>query len=504
MECFKKKIVENPLIVQILDAFYDGVAILDNKLNFLYYNNALKEITGLTDAELSRGMIRLTQEGRVKNSAGIPCLENKCKYTTLVKGQHGSRILVTAVPVLNEQDEVIYISVNVRSLTGLNFLGYELEEKNKLSHSPTIYYNYRFKKIRELLDSVDLHDFVVASQPMLEMMETIFRLARYDINILLEGETGVGKTRIAKIIHKFSQRKNNAFVDINVGAIPGSLFESTFFGYEPGAFTGGQKEGKTGIVESAEGGTLFLDEIENLPLEIQGKILKLIDEKRYYKVGGNKILTADIRLIAGSNISLYNLSKEGKFRTDLFYRLNELNFIILPLRERKEDIPALIGSIQNNFLKKYGFVKHIENDAMELLINYNFPGNIRELKNIIENIFLLDDSLIINGYIMEKHLNSRVGITISNIDSNKYISDINSKSLLSHDDPSDHSIRFHDKGIKNIKDKLMQEELEKLLKLYYKHKSTYKVARELGISQATVWRKLRAYIKKTKSDSLPL
>jgi transcriptional regulator with PAS, ATPase and Fis domain len=487
---FKKQILENPLTVQILDAFYDGVAILDSNLNFLYVNDALKKITALSDADLSHDVHHLFNAGKIKTSAAINALEKKCKYTTLVKGLHGDRILVTATPVFKKQDEIIYLVVNCRSLTGLNYLGYELEREKKQALSPLSYNDFKFRKIREQLDNAGFPDFVVASPPMLEMMEAMIRLARYDTTVLLEGETGVGKTRIARIIHKFSQRKSDVFVDINIGSIPVSLFESTLFGYEGGAFTGGQKEGKVGLVESAAGGTLFMDEIENLPLEVQGKILNLIDEKKYYRVGGNKALAADVKLIAGSNISLQRMSKEGKFRPDLFYRLNELNFIVPPLRERKEDIPILIDYYQKKLYKKYGIVKQIDDSANDYLVNYKFKGNVRELKNVLEKIYFKEDGYVVDRKIIEKYIKNESdphsSIGVVGINEEGVVQELNGKyeKLPMESD-------FGSVGLGRMKEELAKKDAERIVQLYVKYNSTYKVAKELNISQSTVWRKLR-------------
>ena len=489
---FKRQVLENPLTVQILDAFYDGVAILDRNLNFLYVNDALKKITSFSDADFSQDVQHLVSAGKIKISAAINALEKKCKYTTLVKGRHGDRILVTATPVFKEQDEIIYLVVNCRSLTGLNYLGYELEREKKQALSPPSYNDFKFRKIREQLDNAGFPDFVVASPPMLEMMEAMIRLARYDTTVLLEGETGVGKTRIARIIHKFSQRKSDVFVDINIGSIPVSLFESTLFGYEGGAFTGGQKEGKVGLVESAAGGTLFLDEIENLPLEVQGKILNLIDEKKYYRVGGNKVLLADVKLIAGSNVSLQRMSKEGKFRPDLFYRLNELNFIVPPLRERKEDIPILANTVQNNLFKKYGFNKQLERDAMDFLLKYEFKGNIREFKNLFEKAYLQDESFIITEAVLKKFISQPSDRSERDIP-HAHQEKVDERDYSLDDRPSRLGTIPSGNGFKDLKKKLKQNEMEDMVRLYSKYRSTYKVAKELGISQPTVWRKLKSY-----------
>jgi PAS domain S-box-containing protein len=208
--------------------------------------------------------------------------------------------------------------------------------------------------------------------------------------ILIQGESGTGKEIFAQAIHNYSNRRNKPFIAINCAAIPRDLVESELFGYEEGAFTGARRGGKPGKFELAEGGTLFLDEIESLPLEAQPKLLRVLESNQLMRVGGNKIIPINVRIISSTNKDLLISIKEGNFRDDLYYRLNTANINIIPLRERKDDIPILVEYICNKIGQRLGKNKiEVDKEVLKLLYNYNWPGNIRELENILESAILL-------------------------------------------------------------------------------------------------------------------
>ncbi|SHI49495.1 sigma-54 interaction domain-containing protein [Desulfofundulus thermosubterraneus] len=203
--------------------------------------------------------------------------------------------------------------------------------------------------------------------------------------VLLYGETGTGKELFAQSIHNASQRSGGPFVAINCGAIPASLVESQLFGYEAGAFTGARKEGQSGVFEQANGGTLFLDEISEMELELQSRLLRVLQERELVRIGGKKPIPVDVRVIASTNKDLWQMVASGKFRQDLFYRLNVVDLRIPPLRERVEDIPLLVRHFIKQFRDTFGtFVRDISPEALECLMAYSWPGNVRELQNCIE------------------------------------------------------------------------------------------------------------------------
>ncbi len=228
-----------------------------------------------------------------------------------------------------------------------------------------------------------------------EVLETAKRVASTDVPILIRGETGVGKEVLARYIHNVSNRKDKPFIVVDCTTIPEHLFESELFGYEKGAFTGATQR-KIGLVELANKGTLFLDEIGDMPISVQSKLLRFVETKKFRRVGGLKDVEVDVRIISATNKNLEELIREGKFREDLYYRINTVELEIPPLRERKEDIPLLV----NFFLKRFG--KRISEKALKELVNYTWEGNVRELKNIIERAAILSNSEYIDEAICLK------------------------------------------------------------------------------------------------------
>ncbi len=230
---------------------------------------------------------------------------------------------------------------------------------------------------------------------MEEIMATINQVADFDVNVLLLGASGVGKTMLAKEIHRQSRRCSGPFVDINCAAIPDTLLESELFGYEEGAFTGAGKGGKKGLVEMAEGGTLLLDEISEMPLTLQTKLLKTIQDKEIVRVGGTNGIPVDFRLLAATNRDLEQMAEEGTFRKDLYYRLNVVSLNIPPLKERHEDIVPLTRLFLKEFNEKYHKKKELHPKAMEALMEYDWPGNVRQLANVIERVAVTTDQDVI-------------------------------------------------------------------------------------------------------------
>lgn len=248
---------------------------------------------------------------------------------------------------------------------------------------------------KELKEEYRFGDIIGVSSCMREVYDLIMQVAPTKTNILIEGESGTGKELVAKSIHTNSERKDKPLITVNCGAVPENLLESELFGHIKGAFTGAIAN-KQGLFELADGGTIFLDEIGEMPIQLQVKILRVIQEKEFRRVGDTKANLTDIRIIAATNKDLEEAVKNGSFREDLYYRLNVIQIKLPPLRERKDDIPSLVSS----FLKKYNDeigkdIKHLSSEALELLLLYDFPGNIRELQNIIERAVALEKNELI-------------------------------------------------------------------------------------------------------------
>ncbi len=258
--------------------------------------------------------------------------------------------------------------------------------------------------LHEILTSNELsRDFFGKSKPIQRVLNMVERLAKSDdTTILLEGESGTGKEVFAKYIHQSSPRKNNVFIPINCGSIPKDLAESELFGHEKGAFTGASHKTKLGKFELANGGTILLDEIAELGLDIQVKLLRVLQERKFYRVGGEREISVNVRVLAATNKSLEEEVKKGSFREDLFYRLNVANINIPSLRERKADIPVLAYAFVNEFARKFSQnIKRINDEAISLLQNYRWKGNVRELRNAIERAVLMMDG----DELREQHFN---------------------------------------------------------------------------------------------------
>jgi transcriptional regulator with PAS, ATPase and Fis domain len=294
------------------------------------------------------------------------------------------------------------------------------------------------------------------------------RISRYDITILLLGESGTGKTLIAEYIHNCSNRCNAAFVSINCGAIPAELLESELFGYAPGAFTGANRHGKEGLFQRADGGTIFLDEIGDMPLNLQVKLLHVLENSTFVPVGGNEPIKIDVRIIAATNKDLLACINEQTFRNDLYWRINSFMESIPPLRERKPDIVPLALF----FLKRYNLKNHTNKvfypQTLQTLTHYQWPGNVRELKNVITQMCVLTDGLIIYENVIPKEIRN----------------DMN--------DPIENSFSFDDL-IDQIKEVVIKVACKK-------NKTSTAVARELRISQPTAYRLMKTYGTLTKTD----
>jgi transcriptional regulator with PAS, ATPase and Fis domain len=301
-----------------------------------------------------------------------------------------------------------------------------------------------------------------------KVLQTASSVAGVDSTVLLLGESGVGKEVLAKFIHRLSKRNQKPLVTINCSAIPENLIESELFGYETGAFTGAQKRGKQGLMELANEGTLFLDEIGELPLNLQVKLLRVLQDKKLMRLGGISEINVDVRIITATNRDLYKMVIDKQFRADLYYRLNVIPIEIPPLRKRKSDILPLCHHFMDIYNHKYGINKELSLSTEQVLENYNWPGNVRELENLIERLVVTTSPSIIDA-------NNLPHFLIEND------SDINSKIKIDE--------------IINLKE--AQELIEKLLieKAYKKYKSTYEMAEVLGVNQSTVVRKIQKYIK---------
>jgi transcriptional regulator with PAS, ATPase and Fis domain len=439
--------------------YYDEIMVTDDKGKIISVNNPVcEEYYNLNEMHLINTNVKeLEDKGFFKPSVTLKVIKEKKLISILQKTQTGKVLMVYGLPVFDNSFKLSKVFSTSKDLTEIYTL------KEKLSKTEKLMEKY-YLKLKEIKNEQNLFENVIyKSLQMRHLIDLIKRISTVDSHIILNGESGVGKTLFAKIIHKLSNRRSNEFVSINCGAIPENLLESELFGYEKGAFTGAKNEGKIGYIELANNGTLFLDEISELPLQMQVKLLKVLDEKSFTRVGSTKPIKSDFRLIAATNKDLEKLTKENKFREDLFYRLNVIQINIPPLRERKDDIPLLVNFFIEKYNKKYNTNKRLDHKVLDVFSEYKWPGNVRELENIIERLVVTIDKDLIEKSDLPSFFSNQDYQTVQ-ID----------------------QVLPLKKSIDNLEKQLLG-------KVYEIHKNTYKVAEVLGISQSSVVRKLKKY-----------
>jgi PAS domain S-box-containing protein len=375
---------------QMLNAVYDGMFVADADGVCRYVNDAFVALAGTSrDGLIGKTVTRMIEEGIVSNSATAAVLKTRAPASTVNIYANGKTCLVTGTPVFVDGVLTRVICV-VRDLTELNQLRDKLNEASSL----TVGYRQQLKEIKVAQD----HTAVVTTRS--KAMNTVFamaiKVAAVEVPVLLLGETGVGKDFLAQFIHDVSERsKTGALVKVNCGAIPETLLESELFGYERGAFTGADQHGKAGLFELARHGTLFLDEIGEIPRALQVKLLNVLQDRRFYRLGGTKAIELQARLIAATNADIEKLIADGLFRRDLYHRLNVVSCRIPSLRERYDDILPLAMSFLADNNQRYRRECHLSPKTMELFLGYDWPGNIRELKNTVERLVIMSqDSCI--------------------------------------------------------------------------------------------------------------
>lgn len=448
----------------VIESSYDGIVICNKYGEFERVNASYERITGIKREEVlgSRGK-DLVAQGILSDYLFDRVLEVMKPVALVQTYKTGKSAVIIGSPIFNNDGEIIKVVFNVRDITEVNLLRSQLDEKIALTR--------RYQREVELLRSEQMGpaDFVAQSSSMLKILELVKTVARVDTTVLILGESGVGKGEIAKAIHKLSPRHGNPFIKINCGAIPDSLLESELFGYEVGAFSGAKKEGKHGMFELAHRGTLLLDEIAELPLSLQVKLLQVLQEQEFIRVGGTKPIKVDVRIIAATNRNLQKRVADGRFREDIYYRLNVVPIVVPPLREHPEDIIPLAENFLVKMMDKYGFKKTISREAADLLKDYNWPGNVRELENMIERLVVTTPGDVINSSDLPENIQKAskpgMGITVN--------------------------------SILPLKEAIEQVEKKIITMAFQKYKNTYKVAEVLDISQPTAYRKVQRYLGKS-------
>ena len=375
----------------IIESSYDGLYITDGEANTLRVNQAYERISGLKREDLiGRNMRDLVQEGVLDRSVTLEVLRLREPVTIMQDIAGDKHVIVTGNPFFDKNGDISLVVTNVRDITELNQLHLELEETRKISS--------RYQEELEQLQKLEFasHELIAKSDAFRATLKQAVKVSQVDATVLITGESGVGKSLLARLIHKMSQRKDGPFVKISCGAIPENLMESELFGYEKGAFTGARTGGKAGLLEVGNGGTVFLDEIGELPLNLQVKLLDVLEDKEVTRLGGTTPRSMDLRLITATSRDLKQMVREKNFREDLFFRLNVIPLHIPPLRERKEAIIPLIDHFLQESIEATGNRKSISPEVYETLVKYPFYGNVRELMNMVERMAILSDEHVIN------------------------------------------------------------------------------------------------------------
>ncbi|MBU3145367.1 sigma-54-dependent Fis family transcriptional regulator [Clostridium sp. CF012] len=453
--------IDTKEFIQFCHEAFDKVPIavdfLDKEGRIIYINKTFSEFLQIPVEKIINKLITdVDYTSKFLKSLS----EKKADIAMRHKFANGKEAIVHRIPLLNNNGELIgglgmvlfeEIQQMKEVLDKCELLDKQLKlYKNEIAKFNTTRYN--------------LSDIIGSSSSINECKNQIKKFAKVNMNVLITGESGVGKELVAHSLHNESNRKDKLFVSINCSAIPENLLEAELFGYEDGAFTGAKKGGNIGKFEIAQGGTIFLDEIGDMPYYMQAKLLRVLQEKEIVKVGGKRPIAVDTTVVCASNKDLPALIGEGTFREDLYYRLNVLTVDIPPLRSRIEDIPVLVETFLSTFYKENGLYRKIPNNIMQLLMGYTWPGNVRELKNVI-------DKMCVNS--------EETNITIQ--DFPKYI--IN------------HSLRSNverkDEGLHEFMQSIEKEIIKNVLEECKYNKSL--VAKRLKIPRITLYRKIKEY-----------
>ncbi|MEN1967170.1 sigma 54-interacting transcriptional regulator [Lentibacillus sp. N15] len=451
------------LIDTIVENSLDVIYITDRDGNTLNVSSRIENFFGFPKEDfIGKNVIEFVKNGKFNESMTLRVLKKR-KIINSIAGIDSLK-LKTAIPVVDETGEIYKVVTFVRNITELNKTYNELNNARKLK-----------KRYKKELDNIKRHDIIIKSKKLSEVYETADRIANVDATILILGETGVGKDLLANYIYRMGDRcEKGRLIKVNCGAIPYDLLESELFGYEAGAFTGAKQTGKTGMFELAHQGVLFLDEVGELPLALQVKLLRVIQEKQIQRVGSTKSKKIDVRLITATNRNLKNMVETGGFREDLYYRLNVVPITVPPLRERREEILPLVQSFIHKMNKRYELNKSFSKELKEFFYQYAWPGNVRELSNLVERLILTIPHHVIDRKDLPQEYQSI---------------ELTPECLLNVHNGE----QVKNPRIKPLRTALEEAERDILASAVKKFDSTYKIAKALETSQTTIVRKLKKY-----------
>lgn len=448
----------------VVDHSYYGIYIMDGDGIVLKVNDVAAGLIGMKKEEMLGMDIRDLARDRVVDQALTPQILRDKKPLTrplYVYGQD-KYIMASGIPILDKSGQVLFVMVIEHDMTLVKELRSQLEHAREVTEK--IKSELSDRNLLELADSSIIAD----SPAMHQVLNVLLKLAKMDAsNILITGESGTGKGFLSKFVHQNSPRKEKPFISINCAALPEMLLEAELFGYEKGAFTGAADTGKAGLFELANGGTIFLDEIGDLPFSVQAKLLKCLDDGEIRRLGGTKAIRVNCTVLAATNLNLEDLVNQKKFRQDLYFRLNIFPVQIPPLRERQEDIVKISDYYLKKYNKTYSQQKQFSEKCLEQLLTYHFPGNVRELKNMIKNAVVIKEKRVLNSILPANTLKSPGAAPARKTGAKPRQTDLN-KELAA----------FERKKLKQALDKV---------------ESTRELSEYLGVSQSTIVRKLKKH-----------
>ncbi len=453
------------LFKQIIESLHDGVFISDPKGKVVYINPSSEKLCGISrENVIGKNVLDLEEQGLFHPSVIGMAMRIKEPISIIQDTHNNKKLLAKAIPIYNQDGTITYFLAVTSDVTEQMNLKKSLEEKDETIKQ----FLLKIKHLEINASPTENAGILFASEKMEKINSVLFRIAKSDINILLLGESGVGKTMISKLIHSKSSRKEKPFHVINCSVIPEPLLESELFGYEKGSFTGALDSGKKGLFELVNGGTVFLDEIGELTFAMQAKLLQVIQEKKIRRIGGSQEIKVDFRLIAATNQDLTLNISNRSFREDLYYRLNGFSFFIPALRERKEDIQVLSYFFLERQNKKYNIKKKLSKDVLQVFNQYPWPGNVRELEHIIESLCVVSEYDMITLEDLPECFDAvKTGLGFPQISTDTIL-------------PMEQAFEI--------------VEAELIRRAYKKYHNSYKVAEVLKISQSTAYRKIKKYV----------
>jgi PAS domain S-box-containing protein len=464
---------------QIFQDSFAGVMLTSKDGMIIEVNPSFEEQTGLKASDfIGRFHQDLMDEEIFEQSLELQVLKEEKPLTLVQKIYNGKEVLVNAIPIKNKKGEIIKVFSSILDVTILNRLKKEITQL-ELEHEEVS------RQLEELKNNhTAIHSIVAYDMKMKKVIDRALRVSQHDSTVILYGESGVGKEVIVKLIHENSFRSDHPLIKVNCGAIPNELLESELFGYEPGAFTGASLKGKVGLFEQASKGTILLDEIGEIPLHLQVKLLRVLQEFEITRVGGIKPIKINARVIAATNQNLEDLIQQGAFREDLYYRLNIIPIHIPPLRERQNDIVPLTYHFINNIRLKYGINKIFSKEVIDSFQNYHWPGNVRELQNIVERLCIMIDKPIITAEDtrneMKIHIHKEENPAEEQLGSNK--------------------IHFIRSNLKSLKEQMETYEKQIIHHTLKEYSSIRAAAKALDVDASTLSRKIQKHFKNKKID----